>query len=230
MSEIDSFEFEHKGRKFLARVYADDQGAPWDNECGHGRVSDWERRNKRPGEWVLINDGSHKRFYDAQEAMAIAKRDGWGPAFYRVDIQKGANGLVKAHGRHFKGRELETFESEWCDDINAAHAQIRAAFKASMTRGEYAALAVKQDFERLRAWCNNDWQYVGISVVLMPDYSAAIEALRESGHEDAADALEDLQDDAPDENYANALWGIESDSPDYHADVARELADDILNG
>ena len=55
-----------------------DSGAPWDEECGHGPVTDWVRRDKKAGELLLCSDGILKRFYDFAGAMAIAKRDGWG--------------------------------------------------------------------------------------------------------------------------------------------------------
>jgi hypothetical protein len=92
----------------------DDSGPPW-NECdGHGPVSEWTGRGKRPGERVLIEDRGSKRFYDYQEAIKIAKRDGWDAAPY------------------------------------------------GGTRGEQAARAVEKDFEVLRAWCNDEWNWCGI--------------------------------------------------------------------
>lgn len=54
-----------------------DCDAPWDREDGHGPVSNWERRNKRPGEMVLCTDRGSHRFYDFAEAVRIARRDGW---------------------------------------------------------------------------------------------------------------------------------------------------------
>ena len=57
-----------------------DSGAPWDEECGHGPVTDWVHREKRAGELLLCSDGILKRFYDFAGAMVIAKRDGWGLA------------------------------------------------------------------------------------------------------------------------------------------------------
>jgi hypothetical protein len=67
-----------------------------------------------------------------------------------------------------------------------------------------AERAVRADFERLSAWLRDDWHWVGISVApLGPD------------------------GEVPEETYDNALWGIESDSPDYHREVAAELADQI---
>lgn len=56
----------------------EDAGAPWKNEDGHGPVSEWTTRDKEPGERLLHKDRESKRFYDYAEAMAIAKRGGWG--------------------------------------------------------------------------------------------------------------------------------------------------------
>lgn len=64
----------------------DDQGPPWKEQDGHGPVSDWRRKDcagyyaKKPGERLLHEDdrGWAARFYDWQEAMNIARRDGWG--------------------------------------------------------------------------------------------------------------------------------------------------------
>lgn len=70
---------EHRGYTLSLSWYADTgHGAPWKAEDGHGPVSGWERRDKTPGEWVLSEDRGSKLFYDAREALAIAKRDGWG--------------------------------------------------------------------------------------------------------------------------------------------------------
>jgi hypothetical protein len=63
------------------------------------------------------------------------------------------------------------------------------------TPREKAALATLEDFRRLRAWCQDEWSWIGVQVkVLMPDGTE---------HEDS-------------------LWGIESDG-DYWKDVAAEL-------
>lgn len=64
------------------------------------------------------------------------------------------------------------------------------------------ARAVQADFDRLRGWLLGEWLWVGVCVR-------------------RADA-------APDSRYSNALWGIESDSPEYHRETALELAEQIL--
>lgn len=63
--------------------------------------------------------------------------------------------------------------------------------------------AVQADFDFLRGWCNDEWQYVGVVVELL-----------------------DAEDEPIDKN---SLWGIESDSYDYLRDTAHELADQLLH-
>lgn len=75
----ERFECEKDGIKYVATIHHDDSGIiPWEEFDGHGPVSDWERRDKAPGEMILCNDRSSNRFYDFAEACKIALRDGWG--------------------------------------------------------------------------------------------------------------------------------------------------------
>ncbi len=137
--------------------YDDDSDAPWDREDGHGPVSDWTTRDKRPGEMILCSDRRMKRFYDFAEAVKIARRDGWNTAPFN-----------------------------WPSKGARAHA---------------AALA---DYDRMRQWCTDQWHYCGIVVTL----------LDADGEPDSVDA---------------SLWGIESDSPDYHEEVIGELITECLS-
>ncbi len=70
------------------------------------------------------------------------------------------------------------------------------------TKGERAARAAEADYERLRAWCNNDWYYIGVVVTL-------------------------LDTDGNETRERESLWGIESDCEDYLTEVAYELAEEI---
>lgn len=156
---------EVNGRQYAVEIQHDpDYGPPWEEEDGHGPISDWTTRAKRPGERVLHSDRHSRRFYDWQEAMAIAKRDGWGLAPAEV-------------------------------------AKLAADLGRQPTRGEITAEAVRRDFEHLRAWCNDDWHYVGVVVR-------------------QADACRCCGPRA-------SLWGIESDAGDYLAEVAQELAAEL---
>lgn len=61
--------------------------------------------------------------------------------------------------------------------------------------------AVQADFDYLRRWLNNDWCYIGVCVELL-----------------------DEDGDPATDKYANAVWGIESESDEYIAEVAIEMA------
>lgn len=61
------------------------QGAPWENDYGHGVVTRAELNwytgliDKKPGQVVLHRGGrnEHSYLYDFADAMKTAKRDGW---------------------------------------------------------------------------------------------------------------------------------------------------------
>lgn len=76
--------FEHKGYTFRVKVEYDENDPPWEWTDGHGPVTDWVRRAKHPGEWVLCSDHGSSRYYNFQEAMETAKIDGWDAPPYGV--------------------------------------------------------------------------------------------------------------------------------------------------
>lgn len=69
------------------------------------------------------------------------------------------------------------------------------------TPRQRAAGAARADFERLRAWCNDEWHWCGVVVTA---YRNGIELGSAS------------------------LWGIESDSGEYLEQVARELCEEAM--
>lgn len=73
------------------------------------------------------------------------------------------------------------------------------------TKREVTAEAVRLDVERMRAWCNDEWYYVGVCVCLL-----------------------DSEGSPTGNKYAAACWGIESDSDDYLLEIARDMAADAL--
>lgn len=189
-----------------------DYGTPWENEDGHGPVSDWQRSScmtgypsKRPGQLVLCTDHGSSRFYDFAAACRIARRDSWGVAPYSLTWERGAlsHGLTRCTGIWFDAaRNLESFTSDWHDDRNAAIAQIYAMHRATMTPREYAALAARADYDRLSNWCDDRWHYCGVIATVT---RAGITLATAS------------------------LWGIESDSPQSHfAEIAADLTDEAL--
>ena len=77
----DGDTFEQGGRTFRVNIEYDEYtGDPWEENDGHGVVSQWTSRDKHAGEWVLCSDRGSKRYYDVQATMKIAKADGWGLA------------------------------------------------------------------------------------------------------------------------------------------------------
>lgn len=146
--------FADSGARFAAKIELDtDHGAPWDEEDGHGPVSEWTSRDKSPGELVLAEDGRRRRYYDFAEACKIARRDGWDAPPYGTG-----------------------------------------------TRRQRASRAARADFDRLRAYCNGDWGYVGVIVAAVCDCCGTVNR----------------------DNQAS-LWGIESDAKEYLETVAFEL-------
>lgn len=101
--------FEHNGRTYLLQIEPDsDHGAPWDEEDGHGPVSEWTTRSKAPGERVLHSDRRSFRYYDFAAAIMIAKRDGWDAKPYGVGTKgERAARAVEADFKHLQA---------WCND------------------------------------------------------------------------------------------------------------------
>lgn len=128
-------------------IHDQDMGAPWTEHDGHGIVSEWTTRDKRPGERILASDRHSRRYYDFAETVKIAKHDGWGP-----------------------GKPHE---------------------------------AAEDDFQRMKAWCDYEWYWVGVTVDLLDSDGRKIPG------------------------YSNSLWGIESDCEKYLEEVALELAEGI---
>lgn len=205
----DGDTFEREGSTFAVQHPYDDSGeAPWEREDGHGPVSDWHNAenysghiSKAPGERILCRDRSQVRTYDFAEACRIARRDGWGflPGDLETFQDESGQWHARVAARYGKPALFECVAS----DINEAIRRTYAAHRATHTAKSYAAGAAEQDFDRLRAWCNDEWQYLGVVVELLDDNG--------NGTGETA-----------------SVWGIESDSYDYLAETAHELADEIL--
>lgn len=73
-----------------------------------------------------------------------------------------------------------------------------------LTARQRAARAARADYEFLRQWCDDEWQYVGVIVTLLDDEGAPSEV-------------------------TDSLWGVETYN-DYHRDQARELAENLARG
>lgn len=212
----DGDTFEHKGRTFKVFIrHDDDVDEPWKEEDGHGPVTDWTTESKRPGWWLLNTDRSSSRYYDAQAAMAKAKKEGWGlcdeakaelierlarPRTLRRP-KKGAKPMLNQTGFI---RQTFSYANHQIETVNVPGRDPNKP----LTEGEILAEAVRLDYERLRGWCNDQWHYVGVIVVHVPN---------------GVDEREVEVD------YSYALWRINSDDDDYIIEVAHELAEEATS-
>ena len=98
--------------------YDQDHGEPWKNECGHGPVTDWVRRDKHSGERVLCSDCSAKCYYDFAEAMKIAKHDGWGLNLGELAKLTKRLGHTPTKGQITEAAVEHDFQHlrDWCED------------------------------------------------------------------------------------------------------------------
>lgn len=107
----DGDTFEHRGLTFRVEFPHDEwHGAPWEECDGHGPVSDWTSRAKRPGELILATDRHAYRYYDFQAAVALAKSDGWNAKPYDVPGETRGQRAAKAAVADFE------FLRRWCND------------------------------------------------------------------------------------------------------------------
>jgi hypothetical protein len=186
-------------------VHDEDADAPWDNCDGHGPVSKWRRKDsKQPGERILHEDGGSCRFYDWQEAMKLAKKDGWGFLPHKLVIEKDSKEDKYPCGGRATAGPYTAYDVQ---DFNRAIHEVYQQHRATMTAGQYAEGAVKRDFEYLQAWCRDEWFYVG---VVLDVYRGSVEVAER----------------------AASLWGIDAnagDDNDYLTEVANELLTESLD-
>lgn len=202
------------GRTYRVRIsvqFDEDHGAPWEEHDGHGPVSEWTTRDKRPGERVLVSDRGSKRYYDVQEANRIAKADGWG----LIDEHKTAllqrlakprivrRAVGKATVTHRYGGLMQEFHRA-TETVTVPGRDVTKP----LTTGEIRAEAVRRDYEHLRGWANDQWHFVGVIVTLLGD--------------------DEDQDDLVPTDYGHALWGIEDTDPAYIRSTADELIDEVV--
>jgi hypothetical protein len=194
------------GYVVTAKVEVDaDMGPPWEEHDGHGPVSNWTDRAKRPGERVLVSDerGRQHRYYDFQKAVKMASRDGWGwlPGKLVVERDTPSLGDGTACGGRATCWEFTAYNPE---NFNKAISAVYKMHESTMTPEQYAARAAERDFKVLKAWCDDEWRWCG--VVLSTSYNGR-------------EILEN----------AAALWGIESNYPDSDNSYLAEVADSLLD-
>jgi hypothetical protein len=109
----DGDTFEHEGLTFTVRLQPDESmGPPWEEHDGHGPVSEWTTRGKRPGELVLSRDnwGRSKRYYDFAAACRMARAEGWDAKPYNTGHETKRQQAAKAAMADFKRLQA------WCED------------------------------------------------------------------------------------------------------------------
>lgn len=104
-------EITKEGRVFEVTVeYDNTVRVPWLEEDGHGPVSGWVCRSKRPGERVLGSTGTSHLYYDFAAAIRIARTDGWdAPPFGEGTRRQRAARAVEADFRRLK----DWYEDRW---------------------------------------------------------------------------------------------------------------------
>lgn len=125
--------------------------------------------------------------------------DGHGPVTDWIRRDAGMDELVlnSSHGdkRYYNFKEAcaIALRDGWgCNDLDGTETPRQKAAKAAMA-----------DFEHLRAWCNNEWSYVGVEVTLLDSEGNPTEV-------------------------SESVWGIESnDNIESHAQT---LADELAHG
>ena len=197
----DSIEAQYGPYTVTAIIEHDsDTGAPWQEDCGHGPVSDWTTRAKLPGELVLSTDRGLKRYYDFAQACRIARRDGWGWMPGKVCTVQNSGGLW--HSWCDIGADYPIYNTGGYADINSATRAVYAQHHATMSAKQYAAQAALRDFEALRAWCNNEWFWAGVCVTVTHT---------ESEIELASDSI----------------WGVDANHPNGGSSYLTELAESL---
>lgn len=160
------------GVTFTCQLQRDeDHGPPWEDDDGRGIVTAWIDRLDR----------------DAADAAQL-----------RI--------LSSDHGRARYFDQLATLQKATRDQWGLgpeAMQELLAEFtqytEATIPREIVIDRAVQLEYQFLRDWCEDRWEYVGVIVTL-----------------DGAHGIE------------RSLWGIESSEQDYLNETARELAEEIL--
>ena len=99
------------GFTVTAKVEHDpDMGPPWDEHDGHGPVSGWTTRSKRPGERVLMQYQRSYQYYDWEGAIEKAREEGWGVHPGKAEGETDRQYRVRAVQRDFD------YLKGWCNN------------------------------------------------------------------------------------------------------------------
>lgn len=132
-------------------------------------------------------------FYDTDHGTPWEESDGHGVVSEWTTRNKLPGEFVLSEDRH--GKRFYDFAATM---KIAKRDGWGVAGKTFSSKGEQAQAAVMADFELLRGWCNDDWYWCGIIVTL-------------------------LDDDGEETDITESLWGIESNSDEYHQEVIADL-------
>ena len=147
-----------------------------------------------------------KTYFDSDMGAPWREHDGHGPVTDWESRNKAPAELILSESRGGSKRFYDFGEAVKIakrDGWSASVADFESYQAGDLSNGQRAARAARADFERLRAWCNDSWHWIGIQVAPLCDCGEAVE------------------------DKAESLWGIESDCGDYFDSVVSELAAQI---
>jgi hypothetical protein len=148
-------------------IYQDEHhGPPWEEHDGHGPVSGWTYYN--PSSWA-----STKR-----PGQRVLSRDRHSARFY--DWQEATK--TAKRDRWGIGDEQKM--------------DLAKRLKRNPTKGDITAEAVRLDFERLRAWCNDEWQWLGFRTTITAPDGTEHDGDSYWGFDDPAYMMEEAQSNA----------------------------------
>lgn len=132
--------------------------------------------------------------------------DGHGPVENVPVRREYRDGLAKRPGQRPLSRN-DNRAYDWQAAVKQARAEGWGPRTPYRTAGQAAHAAVQRDFDYLKAWCDDEWQYVGVVVAL----------------------------DKPDVEYEDSTWGVEywsswpaCDRKNTHAmEVAQDIAESL---
>ena len=142
-----------------------------------------------------------EHYYDMREPWY--EHDGHGPVSDWTRRAKNAGEMVLIEDRESRRYYdfAETVKIARRDGWNCNETLALQEAGQTFTAGEIAHRAAMADFNRLRAWCNEEWSWIGVVVTIECDGVEIGSA---------------------------SLWGIESDAGECLDEVAEELAYDAL--
>ncbi len=172
-------------RLHVGKAYDNDSEAPWKREDGHGPVSKFKRHPFGQGTKPPTRAGERILYWDSGS--------------YRTYNVKEASSIAKRDGWGLAPEQLT---------------MLAETLGRAPTRGEIVAEAVRRDFERLRAWCNDEWHYCVVTVTLtgpdgvtiVQDSVGGIESDGDQWREVAAEIGSRLLSEAAKERDEAAYW------------------------